>query len=804
MPAPHNPRRPMDAWDDPELAAIFPDEPDLYELSRSLKAARPEPQAGPHFEPYLRARLLDAAARELRPRGLARWRLRPGRVFAGGGAALGVAMIAAVVVASVMYHPQDSRVELQSTNVAENHDVSPDDVIRVSFTAAVDHGAVEHNLQIHPATAVQTRWEGTTLVITPVHRLASNTPYTVTIPRTAVRGDNGVVAQSDIHIAFGTRATPMPGPTQAPVQPPVLQVVELGAVSGDSDVLLAPDGGVVATAALVGPAASPSASAGATLPSLPVVSPGALVSPRAGGTPAASATAAAAAHLARLAASGPTVLGPAADTAAFSPGGASLAYLVAQGTAADLYVAKADGSQPARLVRGVDEASPLAWSGEDTLVYVSGGDVRTVDLQGRTRPVGGGVHIQPSQDVALAPGGQVLYVGPQPGTPAASPSASGSASPSAAASPSAGGSTDPGGHLVDLAGGAIRPLHGIHRLPAFSADGSRVAWVDESGDTQLLQVTRTAVDPAAAATPTTVSTPAAAGDTIGDVALSGDGARVVYSLAHSGGGSTDVRVVAVSSGATVAVGDGQAVLSPVLSPGGDRLAFLRPDSGGIQAAIATIPGAPAATAPADAVPADASAQIDHFVTAQIAGDTGALRSLGGPALTLSPSLTPTGVTRSYVIKAALAPDTGQVTAQVRLVRDASHDHAASYADESLKLDRGDSGYLVGAAAVSDFRTEPNGPQIVHVSSERQGSTLIVRIAFDSDLDPATVSGAAIALTGERGGPLAADVSYEVESRTAVVRVGDVPAGALTLAVSGLLHDIAGQALAGAYSTTLQA
>jgi hypothetical protein len=368
----------MDAWDDPELASIFRDEPDLYELGRSLKASRPEPVVGPHFEPYLRAKLLDAAARELQPRGRARWRLRPG-LFAGGGAALGVAMIAAVVVGSVLYRPHDTRVDVAYTNVAENHDVSPDDVIRVAFTAAVDHTSVEHNLQIHPATAVQTRWEGTTLVITPLHRLAANTPYTVTIPRTAVVGSNGQVAPADIHIAFGTKATPPPGPTQAPAQPPALQVVEVGPVSGDSDVLLAPDGNLVATGGLVSPAATASPTPGATslgglpvgVPSIPLVSP--LLSTA---SPSPSPSPAATAHLARLTPSGATVLGPSSTEAAFSPSGASLAYLVSHGTQADLDVARADGSGAVRLVRNADATSPLAWSGEDSLVYVSGGQVR--------------------------------------------------------------------------------------------------------------------------------------------------------------------------------------------------------------------------------------------------------------------------------------------------------------------------------------------------------------------------------------------------------------------------------------------
>jgi hypothetical protein len=304
-------------------------------------------------------------------------------------------------------------------------------------------------------------------------------------------------------------------------------------------------------------------------------------------------------------------------------------------------------------------------------------------------------------------------------------------------------------------------------------------------------------------TPTTVSTPAVDGDSVGGLALSGDGSRVVYTLSHGTGGA-DLRVVAVTSGATVAVGDGRAVLAPVLSTAGDRVAFLRPEGAGVQAAVATVPGAPAATAPSDAVPAEAAAVIDRFVSAQLGNDTGALRALGSSTLTLPSALTAGGATRSYVIKAALAPDTGVITAQVRLVKDASQEAAASFADESLKLERTDTGYLVSAAAVSDFQTEPNGPQIVHVSSERQGSTLVVRIAFDSDLDPATVTGGAITLTGARGGPLSTEVSYEVESRTAVVRVSAVPDGPLTLAVSGVLRDIAGQSLSSAYSTTLQA
>ena len=54
-----------------------------------------------------------------------------------------------------------------------------------------------------------------------------------------------------------------------------------------------------------------------------------------------------------------------------------------------------------------------------------------------------------------------------------------------------------------------------------------------------------------------------------------------------------------------------------------------------------------------------------------------------------------------------------------------------------------------------------------------------------------------------GAALPSDVRYEVESRTVVIRVVEVPGGTLNLSVSDALHDIAGQALGGGYTTTVQ-
>jgi len=804
---PHGPLDRMGRWDDPELAEIFRDDPDLYELSRTVRASRPDPVLGPHFEPYLRARLMDVAAHQLRPRGLSRWlRPRPG-ILAGGGAALGVAMIAAVVVATVMYRPNDSTTFQVSANVAGNPSVSPDDVIRVSFNQAVDHAAVERNLEIHPATAVQTRWEDTTLVITPVHHLSANTPYTVTIPRSAVRDQSGHAATADIHFTFGTAATPTPGPTSAPVQPPVIDPQQLGPLDTGSRLLIGPDGSVLATGGLLlPPPAMPAPSSAAS--STPLVSgllhgrPG-HDQPAPSAAPSPTAAEPATARLVRLnAGASPTVLGPEALVARFSPSGRSLAYLVARGQGTNLLVRRPDGSQAVTLVRGADAASPLAWAGEDSLLYLRDGQVESVDLQGRTRPVGGGLQVAAGQDVALAPGGHVAYLGPLPGaeaSPSPSAEATGSASPVATPDPAS------LGHLVDLATGTIRPLQGIRQLPAFSGDGATVAWVDESGGTPALDVMALGDN---TASPSVLPTTAGAGDSLTGLALSGDGTRLAYSLTHPDSNQDNpvLRVVSTATGDAVGLGDGAPALTPSLSQNGDRIAFVRPAAdGSLSALVAEIPGATPVSPAADAMPADAASVLDRFLDAQLKGDATTLRTLGAASLAVDGSLTPSGVTRYYIIKAGLDTDGTTAVAHVRLVRDAAKDAlVASFADETVRLAQPAAGaaYQVTSASVAGFGAEPNGPQVLHVSTERQLTALVVRISFDSDLDPATVSSAAVSLLGPSGA-LAAGVHYEVESRTLVIRLLDAPAGTLTLAVTDAVHDIAGQPLSGGYATTLQ-
>ncbi len=69
--------------------------------------------------------------------------------------------------------------------------MSADNVITVAFNEPMNQPAVVAGLHIRPATQVTTSWQGNNLLITPTHHLAGNTPYTVTIDRTAAQAPRG-------------------------------------------------------------------------------------------------------------------------------------------------------------------------------------------------------------------------------------------------------------------------------------------------------------------------------------------------------------------------------------------------------------------------------------------------------------------------------------------------------------------------------------------------------------------------------------------------------------------------------------
>ncbi len=222
-------------WIDPELEGIFDGDPELVELAHRVREARPEPPLDPRFQAVLHAQLMreapailaGAAAkpervrtpngpRTIRSRRTGWWQRSPR--FAWGGALVGAALVAAAVFTVARTPVQDRQVTAASP-VADFHAVSPNNVITVAFNEPMNQAAVVAGLHIRPATQVTTSWQGNNLLITPTHHLAGNTPYTVTIDRSATRSAGGSLAASDIHIAFGTAPTPPPAPSVTQLAP---------------------------------------------------------------------------------------------------------------------------------------------------------------------------------------------------------------------------------------------------------------------------------------------------------------------------------------------------------------------------------------------------------------------------------------------------------------------------------------------------------------------------------------------------------------------------------------------------------
>lgn len=758
---------PNTGWTDPELADLFSEDPSLEETARLLRASRPEPVIDVHFQRRLRGQLMAAAeSRPTRPRrGLAPrraprapfWMRLRATHLAWGGIGVGVALSAATVIALVTGgQGQDhQRTVIATSTVAAQHLVSPTNTITVSFNQAMNHGAVESGLRIEPATEVTTAWQGNDLVITPVHHLAGNTPYTVTIAQPALVASSGARATAPVQITFGTAPTPpvVPG-TPAPAS---LTTTSLGSAQPGGLVLFAPDGGVVVNATAPSgatpvptptpapsptpspspvPSASPGATPGITVPSAAPVVP----------TPAVQSSGPVLEELTR-GSRAPLVLGPAAIAAAFSPDGSSLASAVQspQG-GSDILLSSAAGTGNRTLTHSAAPIVAVAWS-TGSIEFATAQAVKTVDGSGTVEPVA-----QPAGTIAaLSPDGSRAYLTP------------------------GGGSS---GRLYTLATGSVRTLSGAGGATgvAFSGDGSTIAWIDNASGHPRLLTAPLAED---SSSPVTVLDP---GAELGTVALNRDGTRVAYTETTSDG--TGKLVIAqVPTGAPLATGAAGSSLA--FSPGGSAIALLASSGQGTQVALGQIPGSSAA--PAAGVPAAATQVLHAFLDAQVRGDRGALGVLSVPGL-LNGSLLPPGLSRSSLIDAVTRPD-GTVQAIATLVLDPTPTRLTTLvADETLSLEPSGGSFVVNALTVSQLHPLAAGPHVLGVSSSQQQGRLTVTVAFDSDLAPDSVP-AAITVQQPSGARVPATVSYDPNTRTATLTVTQAPSGALSVIVGTAVRDI---------------
>ncbi|HVC03266.1 MAG TPA: Ig-like domain-containing protein [Candidatus Acidoferrales bacterium] len=747
-------------WFDPELEDLFHEEPELLETARRVRAARPQTEPDPRFQNRLRAQLIAEATRS---HGARRWWRLGSTHAAWGGAVLGVALIGATALTFLSNHPQDRTITAISAIAAE-HAVDPNNVIQVSFNQPMDKAAVEKGVRIQPATEVSYSWTGNDLVITPVHHLTGNTPYTVTIAQSAIRAATGAVATTPIVIPFATAPTPPVGRST----PPTLALSIVGpqgtGVNGLGGMLLfAPDGSLVSTAGLLpAPPGTPPVAASPT--------PGTSPTPTPEGVP--DNTPSVAGQLVDYASSGgPFALAAASSAAAFSPNGTYVAAAVDDGNGGSkIVVTLADGSQhrPTRLVDSSSPVIALTWASSDRIVYTDGATINEIDLSGKgstlyTVPASGG------SVAKLDPGGAYAFVAPASGT---------------------------GGNLLDIATDAEVVLQGSTTAVGFSGDGSTVVWADQS--TSRTRFWTESVTQQAPASMSLLDGSA----TYGDIALDADGDAAAYLMTPPSQG-TQVVIAEVPSGAPIAIEPVSFTPSGLaLSPGGDQIALLGSDSnGGLTVQRAAVPGATAAHAAAG-IPAAANSTLHAFVEAQVAGDLGTMAGLSGPNANAAAN-TPQNLSRAYVISTYVQPH-GAVSASVELVVDPTAGHAsAEVAGETLTLVPQASGttYIVSRIASTPLHDEASGPHVLQVNATTQSGQTTLAVSFDSDLNPASVGGAFTVLDSN-GTTLTSSTVYDANSRTATVTIASTTSGALTLEISTALDDVYGQTLAHAFQTVV--
>jgi hypothetical protein len=771
---------------DPELEDLFGSDAELLRIAEKLRESRPEPVLDPRFHAVLRARLMREAQTVLAPR-RPRFRLHGLRPAAWGSLAAATA-IAAAVVATVVSHPMaPNHASLAASSpVAHDKQVDPHQAILVRFSQPMNTeqtATLARQLKIHPATAFSLTWKTpTTLVVTPLHALATNTDYQVVIPSNAVHSQAGQTLQAPVTISFGTTATPTPRPSTRPN--PTLTPSVVGSAGSGASAFWGPGNtpGETVSRGSSGVSASPSPA--------PTTSSGGAVLFPAGSSPVTLSSAPAAA-------------------AALSPNEYYLALaLPVTGGDALVYEDPRSGDPRAGAHRvwpasgtPAQPISAVAWANDYEIVFATAQGIDEANvLNGHTTvllpfPSGGaaaGVILSPDGRSAFVPATAIGAASTTPSTASASPSsaspaATGSpeATPTATSSPSAPptptppaaqGANPDDGWLVTGLGGRAQPAEvqlagSATGLASFSGDGSKVLWVAGSGGASLVRELGTA-DPSAV--PAVL--PGASGSGAAALALNRDGSVLAESLVPGG-----LSVVDTSTGAILGTAPDTAT-SLAFSPDGGSLAAV--SAGSLK--VAPIHKGSTGSAPASAC-AGADQVLSEFVRAQVAGSTSQMDALSAPGVDYD--ATPPGLSRGYVVSTSCASDGPALTASARLILDPAGSAPGQFTDESVALGKVGGGWLVTSASIPPLRSQGGGPKVLTITvtpptSGMQNPESLVTVTFDSDLDPATVNAGSLWITGPDGASitLLSGPTYDPETREATFTVaGSLPAGSSVVA-----------------------
>jgi hypothetical protein len=825
---------------DPELSELFGEEPDLLELAQLVRESRPEPDLDPRFPGVLRARLMDEARTALAPRVARpprtarapqapptrrvprrgfRLRLAPGGLMAWGALGVGAAMVAGALVLLVDRTPAPT-LAVVASNVAHQQAFDTHQAITLSFNEPMDQQnqqSVLAALRIQPATQVTVAWNGSeTLVITPVHPLAPDTDYQVTIPKAAVESQNGQTLSADVTLQFGTQPAPTVGPTGSPV--PALEPAVVGPAANDGLAFWGPDDAPGVTDSIpVSPSSSavPSATAQAGTAGSPSPSAASSASPSASAAASPSPAPAEGAYIFPPGETPVALSETPAAAAALSPNGFNIALAVAGADgSSEIVVENPDGSG-ANAVWPTGSAAAatvtaLAWDGDNRIVFVTAQGIYAVYVDDEKwtqlyafQPGGS------ASGVVLAPDGREAFLpasdmaGEPSPTASASPSTGDTASPtpsispspsplsgSAAASPAPTYPPGPSdGWVVDLGTGAqaaspIQLPGSVSGVVAFSGATDEVAWVDAGDDASIVLEAPTS-DLAAI-----TAIPGAPVEGIEELALDAHGATLAYGLDPGG-------IEVETSGGAVLGTAAEETTSLSFSPDGTQLAFAAAGSLDVAQVQAASQGASTSVCQA------ADQVLSRFVADQVSHDQAGLASLSAPGAPSAGTVTPAAVDRGYVISssctAGTAPAGPTLSASARLIVDPNLGAPGQITDETLLLGQSSGEWQVTGLSVPPLRAQGGGPDVlsIGVTPPASGSVnpeSVVTVSFDSDLDPSSVTPTSLWLEDANGQtiPLLTPPTYDPDTRQATLTVsGPLPAGAQVV-VGISLADIDGR------------
>ena len=765
---------------DPELEELFGDPADRAVVDL-LKASRPAaPPLDPHFRNYLRAKLMTQARQTLPARASRSWfpfTLSP-KTLAPAMAAVAAGFLVVLGVEIYLHNGQTEaqQVACVCTGINNKTDVGTGEPIVIPFTGPVDKTAVAESVVMQPATAVTKTWVGQNLVIIPAHPLAANTAYSVSFKPLAT--PTPTPAQNPV-----VRPTPAVAPTPVvvhftTVRPPVPPVVppsfKSAGVSYGYDSRLA-DPGTILSATWT--------PAGQVLVTRPVgqLGPGSSPGPSASATPSGTPASKATTDVWLMSSLGTPIrlLVPGGSFPAAAPsGGLIAAWQAAQGTQVNLGVWDLQGKIQTTVatVDGVPNRAPV-WIGEDRIAYVDQGRLHVVDLHG-------------TQVSGLA-----LRVGN--GRLAASP-----ASPRLA---------------VDAADGpVILDLRAIGSLTSLPSGAASFAW-SSKGDLAFVVQRSASTDIKSANSDLYVAT---AGQPFQKVAISPDGqtwsdlswspdatSLLLATTATNGNGAGPGLVLVNHDGSSpTAFGpSSKEFASPQWSPSGDLVLFTRRDEaiGGRAFWTAT------ATPSTDSAANRALAEVAKFMAARISGDGNAARAelddaglaayQGGSSSLLGPG----GVHFSRYYPVTVQPSGSKPNVFLVGVRifSAKNGVESSFFEEQLTLVAQGQTYLIDAVNASPTLALGHGPTVVSVEVVQTPPGQQVRVHFDSDLTPGTITSDTIQVKDADGKVVDANVTFDPDNHLATLAVKLRP-GTYKLVVTTGVTDINGHALAQEYDAPL--